>query len=92
MEVLGAEFSSLAIEAFMKDHNLEFSIEKINDESAIYTCAGKNIQFYQGDFFKMPEDGKFRDFDLIWDRASMVAINPPDREKYANKIRLFFNL
>lgn len=78
----------------MKDHNLEFSIEKINDESAIYTCAGKNIQFYQGDFFKMPEEGKFRDFDLIWDRASMVAINPPDRKKYANKIRYcgLFNL
>ena len=71
----------------MKDHNLEFSIEKINDESSIYTCAGKKIQFYQGDFFNMPEDGKFRDFDLIWDRASMVAVNPPDREKYANKIK-----
>ena len=84
---MGAEFSSLAIEDFMKEHNLEFLIERIDDESAIYTCTGKNIQIYQGDFFQMPEKGKFRDFDFIWDRASMVAINPPDREKYANKIR-----
>ena len=71
----------------MKENNLNFSVEKINEDSSVYFCAEKNIRIYQGDFFNMPEDGKFSEFDCIWDRASMVAINPPDREKYAKKLR-----
>jgi thiopurine S-methyltransferase len=30
---------------------------------------------------------KFGKFDLIWDRGSLVAINPKDRVKYANIIK-----
>jgi thiopurine S-methyltransferase len=42
---------------------------------------------YQGDFFAMNDIPALKNFDFIWDRAAMVAINPPDREKYAKKIK-----
>ena len=33
------------------------------------------------------DPAKFGKFDLIWDRGSLVAINPKDRVKYANIIK-----
>ena len=34
----------------------------------------------------MPDSADFKNFDFIWDRAAMVAINPCDRAKYAAKL------
>ena len=64
-------------------------MSRIGDHSAIYKSdeADGNITIYQGDVFLMPIIPMLSNFDLIWDRAAMVAINPCDRAKYGAKIK-----
>lgn len=88
VEVVGAEFSKMAIVEFFNESNLKYEVKEIDEHSSIYegiNCESK-ITFYQGDFFAMPDNDQFKHFDVVWDRAAMVAINPGDRGKYAEKI------
>jgi thiopurine S-methyltransferase len=50
-----------------------------------YKCSSSelNVEIYQGDFFACSSD-VVGAFDAVWDRASIVAINKPDRKKYAD--------
>ena len=68
--VVGLEFAAQAVDEFFADNKIEFEIEKFDDYE-IYTADGYKI--YRGDFFKIPIAEKF---DFIYDRASLVAIDP----------------
>lgn len=68
--VVGLEFAAQAVEEFFADNKIEFQIQKFDDYE-IYTADGYKI--YRGDFFTIPISEKF---DFIYDRASIVAIDP----------------
>ena len=78
--VRGSEFSQKAIDEFFFENAIETSHFTNSEEDSL------NISLRPGDFYLYPEDEKF---EFIFDRGSMVAIDPNDREKYAEKI---FNL
>lgn len=79
LEIIGVEFSELAVQDFIKENNLE--MEKISlDDFNLYQCKGFKI--YQGDLFKLPK--KYLDnITCCYDRASMVALDIDERIKYS---------
>jgi len=80
-QVRGAEFSQLAIDQFFEENKIANKEENAFIQS---TESSFDIALKQGDFFEYPDNQKF---ELIFDRGSMVAVNPKDREKYAQKIK-----
>ena len=82
-EVLGCEFVEKAVKQFFAEQGLEYNVEKDGATGIpVYTAVSKKITIYQGDFFKLNSNiiGKF---NAMWDRGSLVAINPSDKAKYA---------
>jgi len=85
VEVVGAEFSAIGIKEFFAENDIQYETLEQDNCTTHVSLDGK-IKIYQGDFFAMPKIDTFGGFDFVWDRAAMVAINPPDRAKYAAKI------
>ena len=82
-EVCGCEFVEKAVKDFFAEQNLEYVLDDDPKSSIpVYKAVSKPITLYQGDFFSLSSSiiGKF---DAIWDRASLVAINPFQRQDYA---------
>jgi hypothetical protein len=50
---------------------------------AYRVTSGGNLSLYCGDFFKLPPAPQFT---RVWDRASLVALDPPTRVKYVETI------
>jgi|ERR1712130_81260 len=90
VHVVGAEFSELAVKNFFTENAIDFNVTDF-DHYSIYSSKDERLKIYRGDLFAMPESPGLSRFDLVWDRASMVAINPPDRVKYAQKIKSLLN-
>ncbi|KAG7225426.1 hypothetical protein INR49_027420 [Caranx melampygus] len=85
--VVGVEISEKAIRQFFEENNLTYSEEPVPaiPGAKVYKSSEKNISLYQCDLYNFSSsiDGQF---GAIWDRGSLVAINPRDREKYATLI------
>jgi thiopurine S-methyltransferase len=79
--VTGVEVSVKAIKSFFKENELDFETESFAGFT-IYQAEG--IAIWQGDFLKFPES-KFN-FDLIYDKAALVALPPEKRRSYAEKL------
>lgn len=80
--VVGVEISELAVEQFFKENSLDVKKSAFADFT-IYRAG--NIEIWNGDFFKLPKR-KLPSFDLIYDRASLVALPQEMRREYAAKI------
>jgi len=85
ISVVGVEFNENAILNFFQENNLKFEKREATPlpyYKTISTSGNEEpeIRIYCGDLFKFRSIEKF---DLIWDRGSMVAINPDDRARYA---------
>ena len=81
-DVCGCEWVEMAITSFFEEQNLKYIVSTIpSGVGNIYKAISKKITIYQGDFFAFNANviGKF---DAIWDRASIVAINPSQRAEY----------
>ena len=95
--VIGVEFSPVAIEAFMTENNLKYStktheggsIQYIADVTNVAASSGGSLSIVEGDIFGDAVGSALQaihastPFGSIWDRASLIALNPEDREKYA---------
>ncbi|XP_074843702.1 thiopurine S-methyltransferase isoform X2 [Carettochelys insculpta] len=83
--VIGVEFSECALKEFFAEQNLSYSEEPIPGISGakVFKSASGSISLYCCSIHDLSSTivGKF---DGIWDRGSLVAINPCDREHYAN--------
>jgi thiopurine S-methyltransferase len=77
-KVIGVELSKIAITDFFAENNIEFEIQK-NADFNIYKSA--NITIYQGDIFNLKKK-YLQDISAIYDRASLVALNPQLRSEY----------
>lgn len=80
LEVIGVEFSEVAILDFIKENNLSMTKSSHGDLN-LYTGSGFTI--YQGDLFKLTSD-ELKGVTCCYDRASMVALNYEERVRYAH--------
>ncbi|KAM4630268.1 putative thiopurine S-methyltransferase isoform 1-T2 [Polymixia lowei] len=85
--VVGVEIAEQAIRQFFEDNNITYSEEPVPaiPGAKVYKSSEKNISLYQCDLYNFSSSIEGQ-FGAIWDRASLVAINPKDREKYASLI------
>ncbi|XP_029370117.1 probable thiopurine S-methyltransferase isoform X2 [Echeneis naucrates] len=82
--VVGVEISEKAIKQFFEENNMTYSEEPVPaiPGAKVYKSSEKNISLYQCDLFNFSSSIEGQ-FGAIWDRGSLVAINPRDRKKYA---------
>lgn len=81
-EVIGVEISPLAVKAFFEENGLSPEIIE-QDRFEIYQSPG--IRIYLGDFFDLTPahlDG----VRGVFDRASLIALPPAMRERYAEHL------
>lgn len=81
-QVVGVEISKLAIEQFFKENLLDANQTTFADFT-IY--RSNNIEIWNGNFFKLPLH-KLPSFDLVYDKAALIALPAEIRKKYAEKI------
>ncbi|MEQ2273577.1 hypothetical protein XENORESO_005950 [Xenotaenia resolanae] len=82
--VVGVEISEMAIRQFFQENNMTYSEESLPSipGATLFQNSEKNISLYQCDLFSFSSSVAGQ-FGAIWDRGSLVAINPKDRERYA---------
>lgn len=82
LKVDGFELSPLAVEAFFSENELS-PVEKIKDRDFTH-FSWENITISCGDFFKLDVKAGY---DLVYDRAALVALPETMRGDYARLIR-----
>ncbi|XP_039876905.1 probable thiopurine S-methyltransferase isoform X2 [Simochromis diagramma] len=82
--VVGVEISEKAIRQFFEENNMTYTEEPVPaiPGAKVYKNSEKNISLYQCNLYNFSNSIEGQ-FGAIWDRGSLVAINPGDREKYA---------
>ncbi|XP_040611869.1 thiopurine S-methyltransferase [Mesocricetus auratus] len=85
--VVGVEISEIGIREFFAEQNLSYTEEPFNEIAGakVFKSSSGNISLYCCSIFDLPR-ANIGKFDRIWDRGSLVAINPGDRERYADII------
>lgn len=83
--VVGVEISELGIREFFTEQNLSYTEEPIMaiPGAKVFKSSSGNISLYCCNLFDLPR-ANIGKFDRIWDRGSLVAINPGDRKRYAD--------
>lgn len=83
--VVGVEISELAIQEFFLEQNLSYSEEPIAEipGAKVFKNSAGNIALYCCSIFDLPRVNVGK-FDRVWDRGSLVAINPADRKCYVD--------
>jgi thiopurine S-methyltransferase len=89
-EVVGVDGVRIAIEAFVKEHP-DLDIQPPADTvggggGGFEKWKGQSISLLTGDFFQLDVPTAGGTFDAVWDRSSLVAIQPSLREQYVAKI------
>jgi thiopurine S-methyltransferase len=84
-EVVGVDLSPMAAQAFMEEHQLPADI---SEEPPFTVFHAGPITFYVGDIFDFRPD-RLGLFDLIYDRAALIALPADRRPPYAERIRAF---
>jgi thiopurine S-methyltransferase len=82
LEVVGVEFSELAILDFIKENHLQLE-RKASKNFIIY--EGERLKIFQGDFFLI-DSKDLEGITSCYDRAAMVAFNAIERERYASQL------
>lgn len=78
-EVIGVELSRKGLEAFLA-HN---KVRHVVTEDYGFRCyMGGRYQLLCGDFFAVPDE-IFASIDAVYDRASLIALPPAMRQRYA---------
>lgn len=80
--VTGVELSPLAAHAFFEERGITPAQETVGP----YTrWSADGVSILQGDFFSLA-DADVGPFDAVWDRAALIALPPPMRERYARTL------
>lgn len=79
--VHGVELSDIAVKEFFLENNLPAPVVE-SDKNFIHFRL-ENIEISCGDFFAVPESNPY---DMVFDRASLVALPREMRKDYAQKI------
>ncbi|XP_038626680.1 thiopurine S-methyltransferase [Tachyglossus aculeatus] len=83
--VFGVEISELALREFFTEQNLSYTEKPVGEipGAKVFESTSLNISLFCCSIFDFPRANVGK-FDGIWDRGALVAINPGDRERYAN--------
>ena len=82
-KVIGVELSKVAVESFFAESGLSYAIEQ---QGPFTVYQSDDIRLYQGDFMDLQAQ-QLSDCKLVYDRASIVAIEPFNRPSYQAKIQ-----
>lgn len=82
--VTGVEISPVAVEAFFRENGLRPNRWR---ESDFDVWEQDEIRILQGDFFAL-EPRHLADVAGVYDRASLIALPPAMRERYARKLEM----
>ncbi|MFZ3282000.1 thiopurine S-methyltransferase [Pseudomonas sp.] len=77
--VLGIELSEKAIEDFFHEHQVQ---PQISEKGAFKVYRGGAIELWCGDFFALTAND-VADCTALYDRAALIALPAPMRERYA---------
>lgn len=80
--VTGVEISEKAIAAFFLERGFK---PKIMESHGFTIYSAGNIDLWRGDFFRFPVQ-KNKRYDLIYDKAALIALPEKMRLRYAEKI------
>ena len=79
--VVGVELAKQAVEDFFQENKLTFKLEKVKivaatDPIDVYKCVEKQITIFCCDLFALTAEDAGGEFDAIWDRGSLSAVQP----------------
>ncbi|XP_071807487.1 thiopurine S-methyltransferase-like [Asterias amurensis] len=84
--VVGCEIAELGVKQFFTENEIEYTTETLKDtDGLVYKGKDKDVTIYVTDFFTLTS-ALIGQFDCIWDRGSLAAINPDDRKRYRDVI------
>ena len=80
--VVGVDISEIAARAFASEQGIPLKVSK---EPPFTVFRGERIGIFVGDFFNLkPDRGQF---DLIYDRAALIALAPDVRPAYVRQLK-----
>ncbi|MEJ2610288.1 MAG: thiopurine S-methyltransferase [Candidatus Thiodiazotropha sp.] len=80
--IRGVELSQLAIKMFFKEHQLQPTIERVGE----FECWRQGpYELLCGDIFDLYQFDN-SDIEAVYDRASLVALNPQQRKQFAQML------
>jgi thiopurine S-methyltransferase len=82
-DVVGVELSEVAARSFLSENNLDATV--VEEPPFRVFCAGR-IRFHVGDFFDLAP-GRVGQFQLVYDRAALIALPPDLRPVYARTLQ-----
>ena len=86
-KVIGVELVSKAVQDFFAENNIDYLLQQ---DETLQKFSSKSIDIYLGDFFDLnPEQTS--SFKAIYDRASIVAIEKPERREYVEHLISFLD-
>ncbi len=86
-KVIGVELVSKAVQDFFDENNINYLMQQ---DETLQKFSSKSIDIYLGDFFDLnPEQTS--SFKAIYDRASIVAIEKPERREYIDHLISFLD-
>lgn len=83
-EVVGVELSEKAAHAFFAENGLTPDVRK---QGSFTVMQGAGVEIWVGDFFAMP-DTVLAECMGLYDRASLIALPPPMRQSFADRLNL----
>ena len=81
--VIGVEIVARAVEAFFAENNLTVTQRQ---HGAFTLWESEGIKIFQGDFFSLGADD-VAGITTVFDRASLIALPPAMRQRYAAQLR-----
>ena len=86
-KVIGVELVNKAVLDFFAENNIDYLLQQ---DETLQKFSSKSIDIYLGDFFDLnPEQTS--SFKAIYDRASIVAIEKPERIEYVDHLISFLD-
>ncbi|MDI2140486.1 MULTISPECIES: thiopurine S-methyltransferase [unclassified Pseudomonas] len=81
--VLGVELSQRAVEDFFREQQLQ---PQLSEEGGFKVYRAGAIELWCGDFFALSASD-VADCTALYDRAALIALPPPMRERYATHLQ-----
>jgi thiopurine S-methyltransferase len=82
LNVVGVELSEVAIKSFFEEWEIDFDV---SEEPDFRVFRSPNITLYQGDYMHLKPE-HLAHCKMVYDRASIVAIEPFNRQSYVNQL------
>lgn len=85
-QVQGVEISDIAVRSFFSEHLYTPTVTTLDARHALYQFD--ELAIYVGDYFTAP----LANADIIYDRASLVALPKEMREEYTDRLKTLLNV